>query len=441
MRAAVLLTVLIATAAAATEPPAACGFGAGALPVDTLPPGTPHGAAIPLDHVLVLMQENRSFDHYFGHLHAEGQPHAEAEPRHAVNPDPTVPAGAPQPARVRIRAFHDRHTCVPDGLDLDHSWTGSHREWDGGAMDGFTVANVDPRDPTGRRTMAYFTRQDLPFYYRLARAFAIGDRYFCSVLGPTYPNRFYLFAGTSFGHIQNDLPPSASDFSQPTILNLLDAHGLPWREYYSDVPMFLPFAYVRNHPANVVPIAQYFADVAAGTLPAVAFIDARGFGTLNQESDEHPPANVQVGEKFVADVVQALMASPSWPRAALFLVYDEHGGYYDHVPPPPACVPDDIAPQLGPGDTAAAFDRYGVRVPFVVVSPYARRHFVSHVVHDHTAILRFIETRFDLPALTRRDANADPLLEFFDFRHARVRPPHLPPAPVDPARAAECPAL
>ena len=134
------------------------------------------------------------------------------------------------------------------------------------------------------------------------------------------------------------------------------------------------------------------------------------------------------------------MASPNWPRAALFLVYDEHGGYYDHVPPPPACVPDDIAPQLGPGDTAAAFDRYGVRVPFVVVSPYARRHFVSHLVHDHTAILRFIETRFDLPALTRRDANADPLLEFFDFRHARVHPPHLPPAPVDPARAAECPA-
>src|SRR5262249_5572635 len=203
----------------------------------------------------------------------------------------------------------------------------------------------------------------------------------------------------------------------------------------------LPFAHARNPAAHVVPTAQYFAAGAAGTLPAVAFIDARGFGTLNQESDEHPPANVQVGEKFVADVVQALMASPSWPRAALFLVYDEHGGYYDHVPPPPACVPDDIAPQLGPGDTSAAFDRYGVRVPFVVVSPYARRHFVSHLVHDHTAILRFIETRFDLPALTRRDANANPLLEFFDFRHAHIHPPQLPPARVDPARAAESPAL
>src|SRR5262249_45732370 len=134
MRAAILLTVLIATASAATEPPATCGFGAGALPVDTLPPGTPHGAAIPLDHILVLMQETHSSAPSLGHLQAEAPPHAGAEPRHAVNPDPTVPAGAPRPARDRIRAFHDRHTCVPDGLDLDHSWTGSHREWDGGAM-------------------------------------------------------------------------------------------------------------------------------------------------------------------------------------------------------------------------------------------------------------------------------------------------------------------
>ena len=415
--------LLLGGAGWAAESSPECPFGAGSLPVDTLPPGTPHGSAIPIDHILVLMQENHSFENYLGHLHAH---------RHVSNPDPTGHAGA------RVFAFHDHHTCVPHDLDLEHSWTGSHREWDGGAMDGFTAANVDPKDPKGRRTMAYYTRKDLPFYYDLARTFAIGDRYFCSVLGPTYPNRAYLFAGTSFGLIENDFPPSSTEYSQPTILNVLDAHGVSWREYYSDVPMFLFFAYVRDHPTNVVPIAQYFTDARAGTLPQVAFLDARGFGTLNQESDEHPPANVQVGEAFTSKVVRALMASPSWSRAALFLTYDEHGGYYDGVPPPPACVPDDIPPRLGPGDTPAAFDRYGFRVPVVVVSPYARRHSVSHVVHDHTAILRFVETRFDLPALTRRDANADPMLEFFDFRHAHVHTRPLAAATVDRERAAEC---
>ena len=319
MRTALLAIVLLVTPVWAAEAPPACPFAAGALPADTLPPGTPHGASIPIDHIVVLMQENHSFENYFGHLHPSAQ-------RHLANPDPTALAGAP------IIAFHDPHTCVPHGLDLDHSWTGSHRQWDGGAMDGFTAANVDPQDPTGRRTMAYYTRADLPFYYGLAREFGIGARYFCSVLGPTYPNRMYLFAGTSFGHIQNDFPSSPTEFSQPTILNLLDAHGITWREYVSDVPMFIFFAYVRDHPANVVPIAQYFADAAAGTLPQVAFLDARGFGTLNQESDEHPPANVQVGEEFGAGVVAALMASPDWARSALFLTYDEHGGYFDPSP-------------------------------------------------------------------------------------------------------------
>jgi phospholipase C len=126
---------------------------------------------------------------------------------------------------------------------------------------------------------------------------------------------------------------------------------------------------------------------------------------------------------------------PQWSSGVFFLMYDEHGGYYDHVPPPPACAPDDIPPMLGPNDVQADFDRYGIRVPLLVVSPYARKRFVSHTVYDHTSILRFIETRFELPALTRRDANADPMLEMFDFRHPRFRkPPKLPDATIDPAR-------
>jgi phospholipase C len=209
----------------------------------------------------------------------------------------------------------------------------------------------------------------------------------------------------------------------------------------------LPFAglfgYVRTtRIANLELNDQFFADAAAGTLPQVAFVDGIMIGRPNVENDEHPPANVQVGEAFVASVVDALMKSPQWGRSVLFITYDEHGGFYDHVPPPLACAPDDILPDLQPGDEPGAFDRYGIRVPVVAVSPYARKHFVSHVVHDHTSILRFIETRFDLPALTRRDANADPMLEFFKFDRATfATPPKLPKAPIDEAHKTQCDAM
>src|SRR5262249_52911695 len=154
-------------------------------------------------------------------------------------------------------------------------------------------------------------------------------------------------------------------------------------------------------------------DAAAGTLPQVSYVDP---AFILGEDDEHPPTNIQLGQAFIAKVLNAVMTSPAWKRTAVIVTYDEHGGYYDHVPPPPACPPDAIPPSLQPNDTQARFDRYGVRVPLVVVSPYARKHFVSHRVYDHTSILRFIETRFDLPALTARDANADPLLDLFDFK-------------------------
>ncbi|HEY8087479.1 MAG TPA: alkaline phosphatase family protein, partial [Polyangiaceae bacterium] len=168
-----------------------------------------------------------------------------------------------------------------------------------------------------------------------------------------------------------------------------------------------------------------------GTLPQVAFVDAIFGHDGPTQTDEHPPADIQFGQQFVSSMVQALLASPQWPVSALFFTYDEHGGYYDHLPPPPACKPDTIEPALPTGDTTGGhFDRYGVRVPMVVVSPFARRAFVSHTVYDHTSITRFIEAKFRLPALTARDANANPLMEMFDFANpAFVTPPVLPPAP------------
>jgi phospholipase C len=411
-----LIGVALATIAHAA--PASCPFGPGALPADTLPPGTPHGAAIPINHIVVLMQENRSFDHYFARLHGRD---IDRPPRNASNPNPL--GGAP------ITLFHQRNYC--EVADLDHGWNGTHREWNNGAMDGFAIENADPLDPSGSRTMGYYRKRDLKFYHALYRTFAMSDRHFCSVLGPTFPNRHYLVSGTSAGHIRNDLEFA----THPSIFESLDTAGVTWRIYASDLPFALLYTYVQARQTNISPIAAFYTDAAAGALPQVAFIDPIFFGDESNQNDEHPPNNVQVGQTFVAGVVQAMFQSPNWPDSALFILYDEHGGFYDHVPPPPACVPDAIPPNLLPGDVVAAFDRYGIRVPFVAVSPFARKRYRSHVVTDQTSVLRFIETRFDLPALTNRDANADPLLSLFDFAAPPfMTPPKLPEATIDPDR-------
>jgi phospholipase C len=422
LRVAAILTLL---ARLADAQPAHCPFDAGALPTETNPGGL-HGAQIPVDHVVVLMQENRSFDHYFNKLHGRLKA-VERVPEGASNPDPQ---GGPP-----IRPFRSPSLCEVD--DIDHSWNGTHRAWNGGAMDGFTAENVIPLDPSGARAMHYLTKKDLPFYYKLYSTFATSDRHFCSVLGPTFPNRHYLLAGTSFGHIRNDFPSSTAEFAQRTVFEQLDEAGVDWKIYQSDLAFGLLYSYVRELSANIVPVANFFADAAAGTLPAVAFIDPIFLG--DEGNDEHPPRNPQLGQAFVASVVQAMFASPQWPRSALFVLYDEHGGYWDHVPPPPACVPDDVPPLLQPGDVVADFDRYGIRVPLVVVSPFARRKHVSHVVTDQTSVLRFIQTRFDLAALTRRDANADPLLGMFDFAAPPfLQPPRLPKAKLDTKRTVGC---
>lgn len=376
-----------------------------------------------INHIVVLMQENRSADTYLGQLNAQGQPGYEAEPT-TGNPNPI--------ASGTIVPFHKTSLC--ETSDLNHSWNGEHQAFDNGAMDGFTAANdinsanADRTDPTGSRTMGYYDQTDLPYYYSLYNTFATDDRYFQSVLSQTFPNRFYLLAGTSFGHIRNDGPP-AGGFTQPTIFNLLGAAGISWKIYYSQFAFGSLFSYVQQHMDHVAPISQYYTDAAAGNLPAVAFVDPIFAGAPNTETDEHPSSNVQVGQSFAYNVVNALEASPNWPDSALFLTYDENGGFYDHVAPPAAVAPDNIAPMLQTGDTQASFNRYGFRVPVVVVSPYSKPHYVSHVVDDHTSILKFIETRYGLSSLTARDAAADPMLDMFDFTTANFSTPPAFTAP------------
>src|SRR6185312_6274373 len=189
--------------------------------------------------------------------------------------------------------------------------------------------------------------------------------------------------------------------------------------------------YTRDS-AKVFPISQYFTDVQSeSTTPQVVFID-RGGGSSG--SDEHPGSDIQTGAAEVAKIVNALLASPSWHSSAFFLSWDEPGGFYDHVAPVPMTKPDNIAPQLnsGDGNQPGDFAHSGMRVPVVVVSPWAKPHFVSHVARDHTSILKFIEDRFGLQPLTARDANADDMMEFFDFSTPHfATPPPLPSQPTN----------
>jgi phospholipase C len=417
---------------------ASCGYGSGDLAEGTLADfAVPMGSAMPIDHIVLVMQENRTFDHYFSSLTVPGQTVDGASPS-ATNPDPTHPEGG------AISRFHQTLACFDNPAE---SWDEVHREIDGSALDGFTTQNAlsDPtNDPTGARSMGYYDETDLPYYYALARQFAISDRHFSSAQANTWTNRVFYMAGTAYGITSNVFPPTmdGSGNPLPDMFTRLNDAGIDWTFYAQDFPTLaiLSGTWAKNLN-HVHDYADFFSDAAAGTLAPVVFVEATDMSG-GASPDEDPPADFQLGQAFVANIVNSVTTSPLWPHTAMFLSYDEQGGLYDHVPPPPACVPDDFAPQLGSGDVVAGYDAYGLRVPLIVISPYAKRGYVSHVVTDHTSILRFVEARFGLPALTHRDANAVPPFDMFDFDAAPdTSVPNLPAAPVDSATEAACKAM
>jgi phospholipase C len=398
----------------------ACTFERGAMPWETIGAEHPIGADLPIDHVFVLVLENRSFDHYFGTM-----PDVDGIPAGATNPDAS---GAP------VAPFHTDDYCIED---VAHGWNASHREWNGGMNDGFVVAN----DPDGARALGYLTDADVPFYWQLYLTFAMSERHFCSVLGPTWVNRFYVTSGTSAGRISNDGFPEATREAPYVLFQQLDAIGVGWRIYNTDVPFAL-----GGYPDYLGPRLRQLRNYTRlaedlsmpDALPPVVFIDPSFIAGVEQ-TDEHPPANPQSGQHFVWELVTAITTSPAWPRSVLIVTYDEHGGFYDHVPPADACPPDDTMPDAEPGRATGTFDHTGFRVPLVVVSPYARRGYVSDRVTDHASVLRFIQARFLLPALTARDANAWPLLDLFDFTAAPdTSVPVMPEPPIDAARMDAC---
>ncbi|MDQ2726677.1 MAG: hypothetical protein M3Y91_02150 [Actinomycetota bacterium] len=410
-------------------------------------------------HIVVLMMENHSYDNYLGMLErGDGLPRDQAGRPAATNPT----RGGRSVAAHRL-ASTTQYPDVPS-----QSWIASHEQWSEGRNDGFVRSAEDQGQPVGPGIgMGYWTEEDLPFYYALARTFPLCDRWFSSCLGPTFPNRRFLVSGTANGLTDDSLSRTINRPANGTLFDLLDRHRITWTNYHpathtkpvgrrlagthglragrlvhgsikrslvggmghgtTNAKSRLEFTAdcyplgLLRYARHVRSVERFVADAAAGALPAVSLVDP----DFHQYSEENPQ-DIQLGEAFAARIINAVMHGPGWAGTVLIWVHDEHGGYYDHVPPPEAPEPDDRLPE---GGGSSRYDRYGFRVPAVMVAPYARAGYVSHQVHDHTSILKLIETKWNLPPLTRRDAHADNLLDSLDLvgPPAFAVPPPLPP--------------
>jgi phospholipase C len=416
-----------------------------------------------IKHIFFMLQENRSFDMYFGQL---GAYRATRLAQLGISDSQTVNGFDPNVTLTnshtgaKVKPFHEATVCTEN---LSPSWDESHHDvsliggdpaWNTAtnftdssfSMNGFldtTGSVTQDFDPNGTRAMGYYNQQDLPYYYDLATFFATSDSWHSPVLSNTVPNRMYLMAGTSFGH---GLPDG--DFNHPqylakTIFRAMNQANVSWLYYYKDGDgIFLANFDDFNDPAikpKTFPVSDLIARLQGScsgnpcdpdkALPQVVFIDSAS-GTSGL--DEHPDHNIQTGAAYVQSIIAALMQSGAWHDSVFILSYDEAGGLYDHVPPfmvpPPG---DSFAPghcrdpnngSIGyctVGNLGGQFNLTGMRVPLVVISPFAKPHFVSHTRRDYTAILAFIEKTFNVPALTARDAFwLDPsrdMSEFFDF--------------------------
>jgi phospholipase C len=387
-----------------------------------------------LKHIVFFVQENRSFDNYFGKLgeyrQGKGLPHN----IQAFDPDKALI----DPAGHAVKPFHQR-TVVTE--NLSPSWNESHYDLhpDGNGgflMDRFllTTASVPQiYDPHGTRAVGYYDQADIPYYYELATQFATSDSFHSSALSGTIVNRTFLFSATSAGMIR---PANPFPRDLPTIFRLLENAGIKWKYYYQDNSIFLAY-YGKDWDdlkGRVFPISDYFEILARPTadqeFPEVVFIEHAAELGL----DEHPTNDIQKGVADAKKLIDALMKSTAWNSSVFILTHDEGGGLYDHVPPFAVPSPDGIAPMLEPDDLGE-YDNFtlsGFRVPLIVVSPWVKKNYVSHVNREFTSILKLIETRFGLPSLTQRDAQSDDMTEFFDFSQPSwMVPPPMPDQPVE----------
>ncbi|KAA8957734.1 alkaline phosphatase family protein [Mycobacterium sp.] len=409
----------------------------GSRPFPDLAPGT---HTVPqIEHVVLLMMENHSYDNILGMLgRAPGQtPRGDGYTITDHTPTPFNPYGTPTFTNPYANgdiqlAYHMPTTCQND-VTVTQEWQQAHIQYANGTNQGFVISQSGPS------SMGYWTGQDLPFIYALANTFPIGDRYFASLLGQTFPNRRYLIASTSAG-MTDDFEDSLNTLPQwgtlvmpaprGTIFNNMAQHGYTWRDYATSYPLgatalLYPVQDLKAEE-RMTKIGQFFTDAAAGTLPNLSMID-ENFSTQSQEN----PQNIVIGETFLRTVVQAVGASPKWDKTVLIIQWDEWGGWADHVPPPVALAPDSIPPVVEVGESQYdGFHRYGFRVPMIMVSPYAKQNYVSHLVYDHSSVCAFIERIWNLPALTYRDANANDLMDFIDQDAMKSGKPTFGPATV-----------
>jgi len=353
------------------------------------------GGPSPIKHIVVIVEENHTFDNYFG-------TYPGANGIGGATPQPSSNARNAQ----LVAPFVINTTTISH--DLSHTWTSAHQAYDGGKMDGFVIAS------NSDLSMGHFDPSLIPSYWDYASRFVLLDNFYTSVMGPSLPNHLYLIAGQS-GGLTSDASSGIINFSSSsvynstfyfkTIMDELDASNISWKYYagnYSALNNWNPlpaFASFKINPARMINLAdpqQFFTDVANHALPSVVWIMP---GT--DQSGEHPPYDISVGEQKTVSVINTIMASEYWDSTAIFLTWDDYGGWYDHVRPPQI-------DQFG----------YGFRVPCLIISPYARQGVVDHTQGDFTSILKFIETVHSLPPLTARDASASDLMEAFDFSQA-----------------------
>lgn len=398
--------------------------------------------ANPINHIVMMFQENRSFDNYFSAMNAYRVANGLPADVAVADPNATNPTFDQTGTIARFKMVSMCHENVSPAwneshvqIDLDYQFKPAH-EVTTSRMNGFVYTgakyarDVGFLDTEGRRAMGYYDHTDLPYYYFMAVQFGISDMWFSPAPTKSAPNRMFQLAGTSNGYVNTPLMDGVRN-----IFQVLEERGISWKIYYTDTQGGIPVSFItyfdafyQANKAKVVPVSQYFTDLENGTLPAVAMIES-GYGA--SRLDEHPSNNIQTGAAYVASLINALMNSSSWKDSVFILSYDESGGLYDSVPPPAAVAPDDwVTPRdTAPTDIKGDFRRYGMRVPNLVISPYSRPGYVSHRPIDHTAVLKFIQTRFDLPALTARDSSQSDMYDFFDF----AAPPRLTP-PTPPAQ-------
>jgi phospholipase C len=345
-----------------------------------------------IEHVIVVMMENRSFDHFLGWL-----PHADGKQ-----------AGLhyPSPQGKQTATYHQTQFNGCDFTDPDHSYAGGRLQYNGGKMDGFLS---DPANDT--LAISYYEAKDRPFMSRLAGAYTTCDRYFCSILAPTYPNRFFQHTGQT-DRLDDALTPS----TLPTVWDQLNQSGGPTGGYYyGDVPFIAMWG--SKYTSISKPYSKFLTDAAAGTLPNVTYLDPKFFNeNTGTSADDHPLADIRAGDAFLSEAFHAVASGPGWDKTVFIVNYDEWGGFFDHVAPPrvTAGVPVGASPSSGVDTDLNAKGQVltGFRVPCIIASPFTRatsaQTAVSHNLYDHTSVLKLIEWRWGLTPLAQRDASTSP---------------------------------